>query len=107
LPFAVDAITSFSYFPLQLATYLGFLIAGVSLLAILVVIALRLLGTHDQLTGQATTLVAVLFLGGVQLISLGIIGEYLGRIYDEVKGRPLYVIEKSWGFEDSDQQSSS
>ncbi len=97
LPFAVDAITSFSYFPLQLATILGFVIAAVSVVAILGVVLVRLLGPHEPLLGQATTLVAVLFLGSVQLISLGIIGEYLGRIYDEVKGRPLYLIEQSWG----------
>ncbi len=101
LPFAVDAITSFSYFPLQMATYLGFFVAAISLLAILLVILLRLFGSGTPLLGQATTLVSVLFLGGVQLISLGIIGEYLGRIYDEVKGRPLYLVEKSWGYEDS------
>jgi dolichol-phosphate mannosyltransferase len=100
LPFALDAITSFSYFPLQMATYLGFFIAAISLIAVLVVIVLRLFGQHDELTGQATTLVAVLFLGGVQLISLGIIGEYLGRIYDEVKERPLYLVDKKWGFGD-------
>jgi polyisoprenyl-phosphate glycosyltransferase len=98
LPFAIDAITSFSYFPLQLATLLGFIFAAVSLLAVLVVVGLRLFGTHQELTGQATTLVVVLLLGGVQLISLGIIGEYLGRIYDEVKGRPLYLIDRTWGF---------
>lgn len=97
LPFALDAITSFSYFPLQLATILGFVIAGISVLGILGVILVRLLGPHEPLLGQATTLVAVLFLGSVQLISLGIIGEYLGRIYDEVKGRPLYLIQESWG----------
>jgi len=97
LPFAVDAITSFSYFPLQLATILGFVIATISVVAILGVVLVRLLGPHEPLLGQATTLVAVLFLGSVQLISLGIIGEYLGRIYDEVKGRPLYLIEQSWG----------
>jgi len=102
LPFAVDAITSFSYFPLQVATYLGFSIAGISLLAILLVIGLRLFGSHQELTGQATTLVTVLFLGGVQLISLGIIGEYLGRIYDEVKGRPLYIIRRKWGFDEKE-----
>ncbi len=101
LPFALDAITSFSYFPLQLATYLGFIIAAISLIAIVVVVSLRLFGRHQELTGQATTLVAVLFLGGVQLISLGIIGEYLGRIYDEVKGRPLYLVDRKWGFDDS------
>jgi dolichol-phosphate mannosyltransferase len=100
LPFALDAITSFSYFPLQMATYLGFAIAAISLIAIVVVVLLRVFGQHQELTGQATTLVAVLFLGGVQLISLGIIGEYLGRIYDEVKGRPLYLIGEKWGFED-------
>ncbi len=102
LPFALDAITSFSYIPLQLATYLGFTIAGVSGLAILMVVLVRLLGPQTPLLGQATTLVAVLFLGGVQLISLGIIGEYLGRIYDEVKGRPLYLIDKRWGIEDEE-----
>jgi dolichol-phosphate mannosyltransferase len=63
-----------------------------------VVVGLRLFGPTQELSGQATTLVAVLFLGGVQLISLGIIGEYLGRIYDEVKGRPLYVVDKKWGY---------
>ncbi len=82
-----------------MATYLGFTIAGVSLVAILVVIGLRLFGSHQELTGQATTLVAVLFLGGVQLISLGIIGEYLGRIYDEVKGRPLFLTREKWGLD--------
>lgn len=97
LPFALDAITSFSYVPLQLATYLGFVMAIVSGLAILAVIILRLFGPDTPLVGQATTLVVVLFLGGVQLISLGIIGEYLGRIYDEVKGRPLYLIDQTWG----------
>jgi dolichol-phosphate mannosyltransferase len=101
LPFALDAITSFSYFPLQLATILGFIIAAISVVAIIVVVLIRLLGPHEPLLGQATTLVAVLFLGSVQLISLGIIGEYLGRIYDEVKGRPLYLIQQSWGLEDS------
>ncbi|HEY1408998.1 MAG TPA: glycosyltransferase family 2 protein [Promineifilum sp.] len=101
LPFALDAITSFSYFPLQLATILGFIIAAISVVAILIVVLIRLLGPQEPLMGQATTLVVVLFLGSVQLISLGIIGEYLGRIYDEVKGRPLYLIEQSWGIDDS------
>lgn len=102
LPFALDAITSFSYLPLQLATYLGFFMAGLAALAIVAVVLLRLFGPSSPLLGQATTLVAVLFLGGVQLICLGIIGEYLGRIYDEVKGRPLYLIDQLWGFEESD-----
>jgi glycosyltransferase involved in cell wall biosynthesis len=92
--FASDAITSFSYFPLQLATYFGFIIAGASILAIPVVIILRQSGLRAFL-GQATTLIAVLFLGGVQLISLGILGEYIGRLYDEAKGRPLYIVREA------------
>lgn len=98
LRFALDGITSFSYLPLQIATYLGFAIATFSLIAIIAVVFLRLNGRH-ALLGQATTLVSVLFLGGIQLIFLGIIGEYLGRIYDEVKGRPLYVVSDTWGFD--------
>jgi len=94
--FAVDGITNFSYLPLQLATWAGFLVAGLSVLGILAAVGLRLFFGH-ALTGQATTLVSVLFLGGVQLICLGILGEYLGRIYDEVKGRPLYVVDEALG----------
>lgn len=92
--FAMNAITSFSYFPLQLATFIGFVAAGLSVLAIPVVAILRLI-TGTALLGQATTLIIVLFLGGVQLISLGIIGEYIGRIYDEAKDRPLYVVAEA------------
>jgi dolichol-phosphate mannosyltransferase len=91
LKLALNAITSFSYFPLQVATILGFIAAGLSVLAIPVVAILRLT-TGTALLGQATTLIIVLFLGGVQLISLGIIGEYIGRIYDEAKDRPLYIV---------------
>jgi len=93
LRLALNAITSFSHFPLQIATYLGFFFAGLSSLAIPVVVALRLSGSQ-AFFGQATTLLAVLFLGGVQLISLGILGEYIGRLYDEAKGRPLYVVRR-------------
>jgi len=88
---ASDAITGFSYFPLQLATYLGFAFTGISFLAILALIILRLVGSQF-LMGQAATLIAVLFLGGVQLLSIGMIGEYIGRLYDEAKGRPLYTV---------------
>jgi len=91
---ALTAITGFSYVPLQIATYMGFISAGISLIAIPVVILMRILGSQ-QFTGQATTLIAVLFLGGVQLVSLGILGEYIGRIYDEVKGRPLYIVSEA------------
>ena len=91
---AINAITGFSYFPLQLATYIGFISAGISILAIPVVIIARLAGSQ-AFFGQATTLIAVLFLGGVQLISLGILGEYIGRLYDEAKGRPLYIVREA------------
>jgi polyisoprenyl-phosphate glycosyltransferase len=91
---ALNAITGFSYFPLQVATYFGFVAAGMAILAIPIVTILRLAGSHF-FEGQATTLISVLFLGGVQLISLGILGEYIGRIYDEVKGRPLYVVSEA------------
>ena len=88
---ALNAITGFSYFPLQVATYIGFISAGIAAIAIPVVIYMRVTGSQ-AFFGQATTLIAVLFLGGVQLISLGILGEYIGRLYDEAKGRPLYIV---------------
>ena len=90
---AINAVTGFSYFPLQLATYLGFISAGLSLLLIPLVIILRIAGSQ-AFFGQASTLIAVLLFGGIQLISLGILGEYIGRIYDEAKGRPLYVVRE-------------
>jgi polyisoprenyl-phosphate glycosyltransferase len=91
---AWNAITGFSYVPLQIATYLGFISAGLSILVIPVVVIMRLTGSQAFL-GQASSLIAVLFLGGVQLISLGILGEYIGRLYDEAKGRPLYIVRES------------
>lgn len=99
--FASDAITGFSYLPLQLATYLGFISAGISILAIPIVAAIRLWGSQEPLLGQATTLIVVLFLGGVQLISLGILGEYIGRLYEQAKDRPLYVVRQA---PDEDQE---
>jgi dolichol-phosphate mannosyltransferase len=91
--FSLDGITSFSWRPLQLATVLGFLLSAVALLTIPVVIGLRLAG--ETIPGFATVLCVVLLLGGIQLITAGIIGEYVGRIYDEVKGRPLYLVRSS------------
>ncbi len=105
LKFAGDAITGFSYFPLQLATFLGFIVAALSGLGMVGVIVARLFG-NQAFFGQATTLVMVLFLGGVQLLSLGVIGEYLGRIYDEVKGRPMYVVNEAVGFKPKDNPDS-
>ena len=102
LRFATDGITSFSHVPMQLAMTLGFFFAGVALLGIPAIIALRFSGNREFF-GQATTLVSVLLLGGVQLICLGIIGEYLGRIYNEVRRRPLYLISGKWGFDRDDE----
>ncbi|MFN2216357.1 MAG: glycosyltransferase family 2 protein, partial [Anaerolineales bacterium] len=93
LKLAMNAITSYSYFPLQISSYIGFFSAGLSIIAIPVVIILRMTG-NQEFSGQATTLISVLFLGGVQLISLGILGEYIGRLYDEAKGRPLYILRE-------------
>lgn len=90
--FSMDAITSFSHVPLKLATTFGFFLAGLSLLGIVIAAIARVF--FGVITGQASTLVLVLFLGGVQLIFLGILGEYLGRIYDEVRSRPLYIVRE-------------
>jgi polyisoprenyl-phosphate glycosyltransferase len=96
LRFSLDAISSFSHRPLQLATLLGFLISTLAFIAIPVVIVLRVLGSY--LPGFGSITIAILLLGGIQLIALGIIGEYVGRIYDEVKGRPLYLIRSRLNF---------
>jgi dolichol-phosphate mannosyltransferase len=90
LRFSLDAISSFSHRPLQLATLLGFLISTLAFIAIPVVVVLRILGSY--LPGFSALTIVVLLLGGIELIAIGIIGEYVGRIYDEVKGRPLYVV---------------
>jgi glycosyltransferase involved in cell wall biosynthesis len=100
--FAMDGITAFSYLPLQLATYFGFITAALSFIFLIVVVVLRLTGDGEAFYGQASTLASVLFLGSVQLIFLGVIGEYLGRIYDEVKRRPLYIVAEELGFDEGD-----
>jgi dolichol-phosphate mannosyltransferase len=98
LRFSLDAIASFSDRPLQLATLLGFLISTLAFVAIPIVIVLRLL--HSYLPGFGAITITVLLLGGIQLITIGIIGEYVGRIYDEVKGRPLYLVKARRNFAD-------
>jgi dolichol-phosphate mannosyltransferase len=94
LSFAIDGITSFSDIPLRFATYLGFSASTVAFLYAIIVIGFKLFSLNPPAytRGWASTIVAVLFLGGVQLIGIGILGEYIGRIYDEVKARPLYLI---------------
>jgi polyisoprenyl-phosphate glycosyltransferase len=96
LRFAIDGITSFSEVPLRFASYLGFFSSAIAFIYALIVVVFKLfsLSPPAYTKGWASTIVAILFLGGVQLISLGILGEYIGRIYDEVKGRPLYLISE-------------
>lgn len=97
LRFAVDSVISFSFVPLRLAIWVGFASIVASFVGIIYALAIRLY-TTDWVRGWASIFTAVLFLGGVQLITLGIVGEYVGRIYAEVKLRPLYVVSKRLGF---------
>jgi dolichol-phosphate mannosyltransferase len=96
--YAVDAMLSFSYKPLRAATWLGFFVSGFAfLLAIFYIVTFFAL--RKQISGFTTEIVCILFLGGVQLISVGILGEYTGRIYEEVKRRPLYVVREKLGLD--------
>ena len=97
LRLAIDGILSFSLAPLRLATWLGLLASGLACAGIVYVLVVRIF-TDLSVSGWASLLVAVLFLGGVQLICLGILGAYLGRIYGEVKRRPLYLVKERLGF---------
>jgi glycosyltransferase involved in cell wall biosynthesis len=97
--FAMDAIFSFSILPLRIATWLGFFASGLSILGILTVLVDKYLAVSGMVKGWTSTFIAVLFIGGVQLICIGIIGEYVGRIYGESKRRPLYVVRERLGFE--------
>ena len=97
LHLAVDSLVSFSVLPLRLATWLGVLAAGLALSGIVYALVLRLY-TAVWVSGWTSLLIAVLFLGGVQLLMLGILGEYVGRIYGEVKRRPLYLVRERLGF---------
>ncbi|CAN5340706.1 glycosyltransferase family 2 protein [soil metagenome] len=99
LRFALDGVTSFSTVPLRLATWVGFAASAVALLGILYALAVRLF-TQSWVSGWAALFVAVLFIGGVQLLALGVIGEYIGRIYGEAKHRPLYLVAERFGFSD-------
>lgn len=100
LHFAADGIVSFSLLPLKLATWTGFAASGVALAGIVYALVMRLF-TSIWVSGWTALFIAVLFIGGVQLISLGIIGEYIGRIYGESKARPLYLVRERLGFDAS------
>jgi dolichol-phosphate mannosyltransferase len=96
---AMDAITGFSHAPLKLATNLGWTIAGLAILYGLITVIRYILSAGNFQPGWASLIVVLSLLSGVQLITLGLIGEYIARIYDEVKGRPLYLISEQYGFE--------
>lgn len=98
LRLAFDAITSFSHAPLQVATGLGFLVSAFAFVYIVAVLALKLAGGFQP--GYTSLMAAMLFLGGVQLVMVGLLGEYVGRIYDEVKRRPLYLVAEETGVEE-------
>jgi dolichol-phosphate mannosyltransferase len=97
LQFAADGVLSFSLTPLRLALWVGFLSIALAFAGILYALIIRLY-TNDWVRGWTSIFTAVLFIGGAQLVTLGIIGEYIGRIYAEVKRRPLYVVEERLGF---------
>jgi polyisoprenyl-phosphate glycosyltransferase len=96
---AYDGLISYSFVPLRMVTQLGFVISAVAFALMLYVLGLRIF-VGKLIVGWTSTMVIILFLGGVQLVSLGILGEYVGRIFDEVKRRPLYVVRETCGFDE-------
>jgi polyisoprenyl-phosphate glycosyltransferase len=100
---ALDGIISFSTMPLHMATFFGAAAAGLSFVYALYAIIKKMTGGY-VVPGWASIMVSVLFVGGVQLITLGVVGEYIGRIYDEVRQRPLYLIESVQGFDDATKE---
>ena len=105
----MDGIISFSVLPLKLAVWTGIVAIWIAVVGILVAVFVRLFALYDLRLGRgwASLFVAILFMGGIQLVSLGIIGEYLGRIYTEVKRRPLYAVEERLGFQQTDDANFS
>ncbi|MFM7363433.1 MAG: glycosyltransferase family 2 protein [Cuspidothrix sp.] len=95
---AIDGIISFSTVPLRVATYLGIISATIAIIMILLVLYWRIFAPVSHLIGYTLITIAMFFLGSVQLICIGILGEYIGRIYEEVKGRPLYTLKETGGF---------
>lgn len=101
--YAVEGIVSFSTVPLKMASYLGLITASASFIYAGLLVA-RTMMFGDPVKGYPSLMVALLFIGGVQLIFIGVIGEYIARIHDEVKGRPIYVVDSMRGFEEMDVQ---
>ena len=107
LALAINGLVSFSIVPLRLSTYLGLVAAAAAIFMALLVLYWRLFVPHSPLTGFTIILMAIFFLGSVQLVSVGILGEYIGRIYEEVKARPLYTLAEVGGFERKSSNSTS
>ncbi|MEH2227761.1 glycosyltransferase family 2 protein [Nostoc sp.] len=107
LALAINGLVSFSIVPLRLSTYLGLVAAVAAIFMALLVLYWRLFVPHSPLTGFTIILMAIFFLGSVQLVSVGILGEYIGRIYEEVKARPLYTLAEVGGFERKSSNSTS
>jgi polyisoprenyl-phosphate glycosyltransferase len=100
LALAVNGLVSFSRMPLKISTYVGLFAAAIALLMAILVLYWRFHVGHSPLTGFAAIAVVIFFLGAVQLVSIGILGEYIGRIYEEIKGRPLYTLAEMGGFQE-------
>ncbi|MBP6507570.1 MAG: glycosyltransferase [Opitutaceae bacterium] len=100
LNFAIDAITSFSIVPLRLVTWLALSVIGLAICAALGVVLIKLFNPHYFIPGYPSIIITIVFFGGVQLLALGIIGEYLGRMYESTKARPLYIIEQVYTQQD-------
>lgn len=97
--FALNGITSFSSFPVRIGVYLGLIVSVIAFIYGAIIV-LKTIITGVDVPGYASLMVVMLFLGGIQLFFLGLLGEYIGRIYKEVKGRPIYIVEKSCGFDE-------
>ncbi|MGQ9623556.1 MAG: glycosyltransferase family 2 protein [Candidatus Caldatribacteriaceae bacterium] len=105
LKLAWDGITSFSNKPLKISAYLGFVLSLASFVYLLYIVIAKLLG-KSTVPGWASIMVINLFFNGIILILLGVMGEYIGRVYDEAKNRPLYIVSRTQGFENSDEKPS-
>jgi dolichol-phosphate mannosyltransferase len=103
--FAMDAVTGFSYFPLQVMVYVSFVLGVLAIFAIPIIAILRLILGFQFLGGQVTNIVLLLLVGAFQLFFLFILGQYVARIYDETRGRPLYIVAEKVGFDDSNTEA--
>src|SRR5262249_16360548 len=103
IKFAWDGITGFSYFPLQTAIYISFILFILSVVGIPIVSFLRLATGYSWFAGQATAIVLILLIGSFQFFFFFVLGQYIARIYDEVRGRPLYIVADTFGFKNNKQ----